>query len=90
MTDKEFHKLKRTELLRLLLEERKENERLRDRINELEEQVQKTTLDLENAGSIAEASLRLSGVFEAAQHAADLYLNSIRQKYPEAQDEQQH
>ena len=31
-------------------------------------------------GSIAEASLQLSGVFEAAQNAADLYMNAVRER----------
>lgn len=87
MTDKELHKLKRTELLQLLLDERKENERLRSKVAELEEQARLTTVELENVGSIAQASLQLSGVFEAAQKAADIYLESIRKKFPEAEDE---
>ena len=33
---------------------------------------------LSEAGSIAEAALRLNGVFEAAQAAADQYLDSVR------------
>ena len=36
-------------------------------------------IELEKAGSIAEASLRLNGVFEAAQKAADQYLENLRQ-----------
>ena len=32
---------------------------------------------IENSGSIAEAALKLSGIFEAAQAAADQYLENI-------------
>lgn len=52
------------------------------RIKALEEEMEawKTSrrIELEEAGSIAEASLRLNGVFEAAQKAADQYLENLR------------
>lgn len=38
-------------------------------------------IELEKSGSIAEAALKLNGVFEAAQRAADQYLDNIREKY---------
>ena len=68
-------------------------ERLRDRldskdaqIHELEDTLhaerEKRETDLENVGSIAEAALRLNGVFDAAQRAADYYLQSIQPLYP--------
>ncbi len=68
-------------------------ERLRDRldskdaqIHELEDTLhaerEKRETDLENVGSIAEAALRLNGVFDAAQRAADYYLQSIQTLYP--------
>ena len=33
---------------------------------------------MEDSGSIAEAALRLNGIFEAAQKAADQYLESVK------------
>ena len=68
-------------------------ERLRDRLDskdaqlhELEDTLhaerEKRETDLENVGSIAEAALRLNGVFDAAQRAADYYLQSIQTLYP--------
>ena len=52
------------------------------RIRELEEEMaewkKSRRIELEEAGSIAEASLRLNGVFEAAQKAADQYLENLR------------
>ena len=35
-------------------------------------------IELDEAGSIAEAALKLSGIFEAAQDAADRYMENIR------------
>lgn len=68
-------------------------ERLRSRLDNKDAQIRelKTTLrterekreiDMEDVGSIAEAALKLSGVFDAAQRAADQYLRSIRTLYP--------
>ena len=37
-------------------------------------------IELEEAGSIAEAALRLNKVFEAAQKAADQYIYNLRQR----------
>ena len=39
-------------------------------------------IELQEAGSIAEAALKLNGVFEAAQRAANQYLQSVRELYP--------
>lgn len=79
-------RMKKIELMELLLEQEKEIEMLRAENAELKEQVDIQRIKLENAGSIAEAALQLSGVFEAAQKAADLYLNSVK---PEAEDEKE-
>ena len=35
----------------------------------------------EKSGNIAEAALQLSGIFEKAQQAADIYLSSIKKTY---------
>lgn len=85
MTDKELHKLSRRELLEMLLEQSKETDRLRARVQELEKALENKYMALENAGSIAEASLMLNGVFEAAQAAADQYLANIQRKNAEAE-----
>ena len=80
MTDKELKKLNRTKLLQMLLEVERENETLRARNAELEQQMSRRELQIASAGSIAEASLKLSGIFEAAQKAADQYLYNVRRR----------
>ena len=77
MTDKELRKLSRTDLLRLLLEESRENEQLRQRLAEAEEKLHDRSIRLEKAGSISEAALSLNGIFEAAQKAAEDYCRSV-------------
>ena len=44
----------------------------------MQEKLNEREIEISSAGSIAEASLELSGVFEAAQDAADRYLENIR------------
>ena len=124
MTEREFSKLRRRDLLELLLSQIQEDERLerkvsammsritsqektlnrlKDKLNEKDAQLEKLkgrlddkdreigtlreTLDqerssrrieLDEAGSIAEAALKLRGIFEAAQDAADRYMENIR------------
>ncbi len=117
MEEKELRRLNRRELLKMLVVQCEETERLqqeadetRKRLEALEESYErlKTKLnikderlnqkdariaeltetieemkasreiELEEAGSIAEAALRLNGIFEAAQEAADQYLMNVR------------
>lgn len=80
MTDKEVKKLKRTELLEMLIEQTEENEKLKSANEALREQLAQRTITLENAGSIAEAALQMTKVFSEAQDSADRYLESIRAK----------
>ncbi len=78
MTEKELKKLNRYQLLEMIILQT-------EQIADLEKQLEKTRRLLETqqiqvaqAGSIAEASLQLSGIFEAAQSAADIYLANVK------------
>lgn len=77
MTSKELMHLNRSELLQLLLTQVEENDRLRSELTCCREQLNDRTIRCENAGSIAEAALQVNGVFEAAQQAAQQYLDNI-------------
>ena len=74
MTDKQLRSLSKTQLFDLLHKQEVEIERLNAENVKLSEQA----LGLEQAGSIAEASLLVSGILEAAQKAGDIYLDSIQ------------
>lgn len=78
MTDKELRKLTRAELLEMLIAQTKENEQLRQRLEEANARLESRAITLRESGSIAEAALRLSGVFQAADEAAAQYLDNIR------------
>lgn len=83
MTDRELRKLNRRELLELLIEQEQEVERLQAALQVAEKRTQSREIKLDKAGSIAEAALMLNGVFEAAQAAADQYLDNIRREHAE-------
>lgn len=78
MTNKELRKLSRAELLELLLAQSKEMERLQGLLAKASEELENKRLDVDEAGSIAEASLKLNGVFESAQKAVDLYVSNAK------------
>lgn len=79
MTEHELRRLSRTDLLELLLSQRKENDKLRSMLEQAEARLRDRTIQIDNAGSIAEASLQLSGIFSAAQESCECYLDNIRQ-----------
>ena len=78
MVDKELKKLNRKELLEMLVIQTRKSEQLERRVKELEEKLADKTVKIETAGNLAEAALRLSGVFEAAQAASEIYLESLK------------
>lgn len=80
MTDRELRRLSRKDLLELLVSQGHELEALQTELKQLRAELENRQLYLKRAGSIAEAALQLNGVFEAAQDAAQQYLENIRQR----------
>ena len=78
MTDKDLKRLRRDELLEMLIAQSKRTEQLERELEEARAALQSRDIFLEETGSIAEAALRINGVFEAAQAAAQQYLDNIR------------
>ena len=78
MTDKQLKKLKRPALLEILVAQNKENDALREEIASLKQQLEDRNLQIERAGSIAEAALSINEVFAKAQEAAELYLENVK------------
>ena len=72
MTDKELKHLSRMELIDIIYELHKQNEQNAAQIEKLQAALDEKELHIENAGSIAEAAVQISGVLEAAQAAAEL------------------
>ncbi len=88
MTDKELHRLRRDEMLEILLSQQKEIDRLSAALEAAEKKLAEREILITNAGSIAEASLALTEVFAEAQRAADLYIENIRRRTGAAEPEQ--
>lgn len=78
MTDKVLQRLSRRELLEMLVLLTEENDALKQRLQEAEAQLADRQIRIANAGSIAEAALQISGVLEAAETAAQQYLENVR------------
>lgn len=77
-TSGNLRKLRRAELLEMLIAQGREMELLRAQLQEAEEKLESRRLIAEESGSIAQAAMQLNGVFEAAQRAADQYLENVR------------
>ena len=78
MTRKELQKMGRRELIVLLLEISNENDRLRTQLSDAQRRLASREIRIKRAGSIAEAAMELNHVFEAAQSAANQYLENIK------------
>lgn len=83
MTSRELRKESRAGLLEILLAQSSEIDRLKAEVASLNEKLEEKELVMSRSGSIAEASLELNRVFEAAQLVADQYVRSIRMRYSE-------
>ncbi len=86
MTEKELKKLNRYQLLELLIVQTGRADKLETRLEEVEKQLSEKDLKMASLGSIAEASLQLGGVFQAAQAAADLYIDAAKKKADEIEE----
>ena len=87
MKEKDLRRLKRVELLDMLIEQGRlvdaqaeEIKKLKEEKEELSRQLEDRRISLEKAGSIAEASLKITKVFLAAEDAAKIYLENLREK----------
>lgn len=75
---KEMKKLRRDQLLEMLIEQTKRKDELEALLAEAEKKLQNREIALQEAGTMAEAALGLNAVFEAADAAASQYLENIR------------
>ena len=83
LTEKDLRKLNRYQLLELLVVQTERADRLQSRLEATEKQMYDQDLQIASLGSIAEASLQLGGVFQAAQEAADMYINAAKKQAEE-------
>ena len=77
MTEKQLKRLRRADLLEMLLALVKENDELRLQLDTVQKQLDDRMLKIEPVGSLAEAALALNGVFESAQAACEQYIDNV-------------
>jgi hypothetical protein len=80
-SEKDLTKLKKKEILEIMVRQGEEIDRLNARIAELEKELEENKIEIDKVGSIAEASLAVTKVFEEADKAARIYLENVRRKY---------
>lgn len=83
MTDKELRRLSRQELMDIIYQMKKNEQKLQARLERAEQKLREREIHISEAGSIAEAALAVNGIFEAAQQAADDYLRSVKASNPD-------
>ena len=77
MSEIELRKLKRLELLELLLEQRRRCDRLEWELAQARKEIRDQQIRLENAGSLAEASAMMTNVLSEVQKATDIYRENL-------------
>ena len=77
MNNRELKKLSRRDLLEILLEQTKRIEELENELDKVNRKLNDKKILLKDVGSLAEASLKLSEIFDKADEAAKIFLENI-------------
>lgn len=80
MDDKRLKKISKKELLEILLAQAKKIEELETELKEVKEELNSRRIEIKKSGSIAEAALKLNGIFELAQKTADEYVENVKER----------
>ena len=78
MTDKEFKRLSRSELIEIIYQLQLKQEELAADNEKLEKELVDRRIRVHKAGNIAEAALELHNVMQSAQAAADHYVEETK------------
>ena len=89
MTDKEFKRLSRAQLIDIIYQLQLQIDKLSEHTQELESELKDKRLRLSNAGNIADAALEINDCFRSAQNAAEQYLSEIKLMREEAAAERE-
>ena len=89
MTDKEFKRLSRAQLIDIIYQLQLQIDKLNEEKQALENELEDKRLRLQSAGNIAEAALKINDCFRSAQNAAEQYLNEIKAIREETDTERQ-
>ena len=78
MEQKDLNKIKRRELLELMLEQAKRIQELELEIKDLKSELDSKKIKIKESGSIAEAALKLNNIFEDAENAVNQYYENFK------------
>ena len=84
MTEKELKRLSRAELLEMLIAQSKKLSRVEEELEEAKAELEKRKIAIKSSGTMAEAAMKMSGIFEDADRAAALYIENARRQEAEA------
>ena len=87
MTDKEFKRLSRAQLIDIIYQFQLKQDELTAENERLSKALADKRLRISEAGNIAEASLAIHHIMQSAQEAADLYLEEVRILRDETKEE---
>ena len=90
MTDKEFKRLSRAQLIDIIYQLQLQNDKLNEEKQALAGELADKRLRLHSAGNIAEAAMEIHNVMQAAQDAAAHYLEEIRIMRDETEEKCRH
>jgi len=83
--NKDLKRMGRAELLEILISQIEENERLKRELKECKKELEDRKIKIDNAGSLAEAAVKLNGLFEAADAAVKQYVeNAVKENGAES------
>ena len=80
MEEKKLKKIGKKELLEILLSQANRIDELEKELSKVQKQLESKKFELTECGNLAEAALKLNGVFETAQAAAEQYLLNVQEK----------
>ncbi len=78
--EKELRHLNRSELIDIIYQLKHSEQDLQAENAHLRELLEQKRIAFSNAGSIADAAVALTGIFETAQKTADIYLSEIERR----------
>ncbi|MBR3796795.1 MAG: hypothetical protein IKK34_12340 [Clostridia bacterium] len=78
MREKDLKRLSRADLLEMLIDQSMELQKTKKRLSAAEAKLNNRQIAIDESGSIAEAALKLNGMFEAAQASCEQYMENIR------------
>jgi len=87
MRDTELSKLRRAELLEMLIAQGKDYAKLQDELKETQKALHKREVTIEKAGNIAEAAYQLNDVVGSTQRAVDLYVDNVKRLMTQQREE---